>query len=144
VKTFPWLSLALLFVAYSSFSWELTHATATWIVWVLVLSFTLLQALFLTTWFDGFKVFIGRWLRSDVGYFMLILVCSISVTAVLVWFKAFGYVLVVVSSEILSRLELQNAGYNRVQSLFVLTLISLSGLAAGWFFTQNSLFRPTA
>lgn len=141
-RTFPLLSLALLFAAYSTFSWVLTHATATWLVWGLVLSFTLFQALFLTTWFDGLKLFIGSWLRSDVGYFTLIVVCSLSATAALVWFRAFGYFLVVVSSEILARLELQNAGYNRVQSLFVLTLVSLAGLAAGWFFTQNPLFRP--
>ncbi|NJO77577.1 MAG: hypothetical protein HC827_03030 [Cyanobacteria bacterium RM1_2_2] len=142
VRTFPLLSLALLFAAYSTFSWVLTHATATWLVWALVLSFTLFQALFLTAWFNGFKRFVSRWLRSDVGYFTLIVVCSLSVTAALVWFKAFGYFLVLVSAEILARLELQNAGYNRVQSLFVLTLVSLAGLAAGWLFTQSSLFRP--
>lgn len=144
VRTFPLLSLALLFCAYSTFSWVLTHATVTWLVWALVLSFTLFQALFLTTWFNGFKQFIGRWLRSDVGYFMLIVVGSLGVTAAIVWFKAFGYFLVVVSAEILARLELQNAGYNRVQALFVLTLVSLAGLAAGWFFTQNPLFSPVA
>jgi hypothetical protein len=140
VKQVPWLSLSMLFSAYATFSWFLIHWFAThvdvsiaeWAVWAMVLSFTLLQALLLTTLFDGVKLFFRRWLRSDVGYFSLILLASMSVTAALVWFRMFGYFLVLISAEILARLDLQNANLNRWQSLGVLTLVSLLGLAAGW------------
>lgn len=57
---------------------------------------------------------------------------SLGVTAALVWFKMFGYVLVLISAEILARLDLQNAKLNRWQSLAVLTLVSIAGLAVGW------------
>lgn len=57
---------------------------------------------------------------------------SMSVTAALVWFKMFGYVLVLISAEILARLDLQNARLNRWQALAVLTLVSVAGLAVGW------------
>lgn len=143
MKKLPWLALSLLFAAYSTFGWFLIHATVTWFVWVAVLSFTLFQALFLTTWFNGFKRFVSRWLRSDVGYFTLIIICSLSFTAAMVWFKTFGYFLVLVSAELLARLELQNSGCNRVQALFLLTLVSLAGLSVGWIVTENPLFRPT-
>jgi hypothetical protein len=140
VKKVPWLSLGILFSAYATFSWFLTQwvahqvgtALAEWAVWAIVLFCTLLQALLLTTLFDGVKLFFRKWLKSDVGYFSLIMLGSLSVTAALVWFRMFGYVLVLVSSEILARLDLQNAKLNRWQSLAVLTLVSVTGLAVGW------------
>jgi hypothetical protein len=142
VKKLPWLSLLLLFAAYSTFSWFLIHITATPLAWFLVLSFTLIQALLLTTWFDGLKRFARLWLRSDVGYFTLIILGALGVTMSLVWFKTFGYFLVLVSAELLARLDLQSFGYSRLQSLFVLTLFSLAGLGLGWLASQNPVFQP--
>jgi hypothetical protein len=140
VKKVPWLSLGILFSAYATFSWFITHwvlsrvsaGRAVWTVWAIVLFCTLLQALLLTTLFDGVKLFFRKWLKSDVGYFSLIMLGSLSVTAALVWFRMFGYVLVLVSAEILARLDLQNAKLNRWQSLVVLTFVSVAGLAVGW------------
>lgn len=140
MKKVPWLSLGILFSAYATFSWFLTHwvvsrvntEQAVWTVWAIVVFCTLLQALLLTTLFDGVKFFFRKWLKSDIGYFSIIMLGSLSVTAALVWFKLFGYVLVLVSAEILARLDLQNAKLNRWQSLAVLTLVSVAGLAVGW------------
>jgi hypothetical protein len=139
----------MLFAAYATFSWFLTHwflnAGAAWIAvwasWAFVLMLTLLQALLLTTWFDGMKLFFRRWLKSDVGYFSLIIVGALSVTVALVWFRIFGYFLVVVASEVLARLDLQNYSYTRWQALLVLTLVSLLGLAVGWSASFNPLFQ---
>jgi hypothetical protein len=148
MKKVPWLSLSILFSAYATFSWFLTHwfsqnlRTAwfgEWAVWAFVLFCTLMQALLLTTLFDGVKRFFRRWLKSDVGYFSLIIIGALSVTAAMVWFKMFGYFLVLVSSEILARLDLQNAKLNRWQSLGVLTAISIMGLAAGWCATLSPI-----
>lgn len=139
VKRLPLLSLAILLAAYTTFSWFLIHSTATWLAWSLVLAFTLLQALLLTTLFDGLKLFIGSWLKSDVGYFTLIIVASLGLTVIMVWFKVFGYFLVLIAAEVLARLDLQNAGYNRVQALLILTLFSLTGLAIGWGATVSSV-----
>jgi hypothetical protein len=132
VKRLPWLSLAILFAAYTSFSWFLIQSTATWLAWSLVLAFTLLQALLLTTLFDGLKALIKAWLKSDIGYFTLIIVASLGVTIVLVWFRIFGYFFVLIAAEILARLDLQNAGFTRVQALLILSTFSLLGLATGW------------
>lgn len=140
MKQFPWLSLAILFAAYTTFSWFLTHTTVSWLSWAIVLTFTLLQALLLTTLFDGLRRFLDRWLKSDVGYFTLIMMGSLSLTAALVWFKVFGYFLVLVAAEVLARLDLQDRRFNRVQSLFVLTIVSLAGLAAGWTTSQTPWF----
>lgn len=138
MKRLPLLSLAILLAAYTSFSWFLIQSTATWLAWALVLTFTLLQALLLTTLFDRLKVLIGAWLKSDVGYFTLIIAVSLGVTVSVVWFRVFGYVLVLIAAEVLARLDLQNAGFNRIQALLILTFFSLSGLAIGWSATVSS------
>ncbi|MCY7283756.1 MAG: hypothetical protein LH679_10005 [Cyanobacteria bacterium CAN_BIN43] len=148
MKKVPWLSLGILFSAYATFSWFLTHwvisqvstVWAVWTVWTIVLFYTLLQALLLTTLFDGVKFFFRKWLRSDVGYFSLIMLGSLSITAALVWFKMFGYILVLLSAEILARLDLQNAKLNRWQSLAILTVVSVAGLAVGWSTSFTPLF----
>lgn len=104
----------------------------TWLGWGIVLALTLFQALLLTTLFERLRILAGRWLRSDVGYFTLIILISLGVTIALVWFRTFGYFLVIITAEILVRLDLQDAEFNRFQALIILTFFSLSGLAAGW------------
>lgn len=139
MNRFPWLSLTILFAAYTTFSWFLTHSTITWLAWAVVLTFTMMQALLLTTMFDGLRAFISRWLRSDVGYFTLIMVTSLGITIVFLWFQVFGYFLVLIAAEILARLDLQNAGFNRVQALVILSIFSFCGLAVGWAASLNQL-----
>lgn len=138
MKKLPWVSLAILFAAHSTFSWFLTRSTVTWLAWALVFTFTLMQALLLTTLFDEVRGVIASWLKSDVGYFTLIIVVSLGVTIALVWFRVFGYILVLVSAEILARLDLQNAGFNRIQALLILSLVSFSGLSVGWLTSLSS------
>ena len=139
MKKFPWLSLALLLAAYATFSWFFTHAFTqvltfsgtAYLAWSLVLGFTLLEALLLTTQFNGLKSLIGRWLQSDVGYFTLIFVASLGGTLAFIWSNVTGYFVVLIAAEILARLDLQNARFSRLQSFVILTVISMLGLAVG-------------
>ncbi|MBW4657117.1 MAG: hypothetical protein KME15_00435 [Drouetiella hepatica Uher 2000/2452] len=138
-RKFPWLSLALLLAAYATFSWFFTHAftqvltfsNTAYLSWSLVLAFTLLEALLLTTQFDGLKSLIGRWLRSDMGYFTLIIAASLGATLAFIWSNVTGYFVVLIAAEILARLDLQNAKFSRFQSFIILTVISVLGLAIG-------------
>jgi hypothetical protein len=136
----PWLSLLLLLAAYSIFSWFLIRTLGA-VALVLVSGVAVIQALLLTTWLNGLKRFFSLWLRSDIGYFTLILMLSLGSTMALVWFKTFGYCLILVSSELLARLDLQNAGHNRWQTLLILMIVSWLGLGVGWTAAQNPLFR---
>jgi hypothetical protein len=138
-RSLPWLSLLLLLTAYSTFSWFLYKSLdVTWVVWLLVLSLTLLEALLLTTLSKGLRLFVRSWLTSDVGYFASIIFMAMFVVFALVWVKVFSYVLVVVCAELLARLELQSAAFKRWQSFWILTGVSITGLALGlaadyWF-----------
>jgi hypothetical protein len=131
-KFLPWLSLGLLLAAYSTFSWYVYHLTVTWVVWVSVIGFALLQAVFLTTLTQGLRSMIGRWLGSDTGYFTTVIGLAFLATTVLVWIHIFGYIITVIAAEVLARLDLQNRGFSQVQSLAILTLVSLTGLGIGW------------
>jgi hypothetical protein len=139
VKNLPWLSLTLLLAAYITFSWFLTHtfthfltfSTITYWAWATVFGLTVLQTLLLTTLFDPFKRVVSRWLRSDMGYFTLIIVSSFGATIALIWYTVTGYFLVLIAAEILARLDLQKAKFTRLQALIILTAISMMGLALG-------------
>jgi hypothetical protein len=74
----------------------------------------------------------GNWLRSDIGYFSIVLLGALSIAFILVWSHVFEYLMVVIGSEILSRLELQRARFNNWQSLGILTFVSVLGLGVGW------------
>lgn len=129
--TNPVFSTILLLVTYIMLSWFLYQTTAPWLVWVLALVFAIVQASLLTTLSEGLRRFISNWLKSDLGYFSIIALGAFSITIILVWFHVFEYFLMVVGAELLARLDLQNAGLNRWQSLGVLTITSIVGLSAG-------------
>ncbi|MFQ3616900.1 MAG: hypothetical protein SNJ57_08130 [Cyanobacteriota bacterium] len=136
-----WVSLPLLLAAYTSFSWFLYQNTEHWVAWVLATVFAIVQALLLTAWSRGLRRFFRNWLQSSLGYFSLVLLGAMSIAVILVWYHVFEYILVVVAAEILARLDLQQAKLGRWQSLGVLTVISVLGLAIGWT-AETTLHAP--
>jgi len=136
IRAFPWLSLGLLLVSYSTFSWYLYNSTTSWIIWVTVIAFSILQALLLTTFADGLRSIIDAWLQSDIGYFTTVIVGALLLAFALIWINILGYILVLLASEMLARLDLQRIGCNRIQSLFLLTGVSLLGLYFGHIISQ--------
>jgi len=139
VKKFPFASLLLLLTAYGTFSWFLYQSTAPWSVWVGMAVFALAQALLLTALSRGLRSAIRGWLKSDIGYFSVVLIGAFSIALVLVWFNVFEYILLVMATEVLARFDLQTIGLNRWQSLVVLTIVSLLGLSIGWVADQALL-----
>jgi len=97
-----------------------------------MVSFAILQASLLTTFSKGFRTFLTKWLQSDLGYFSMVLLGAISIAFVLVWYHIFEYALVVIGTEILSRIDLQTAGFNEWQALGILFFVSILGLATSW------------
>lgn len=131
MKKLPFVSLALLLLAYTTFSWLLYNAEVTWLVWAAFAAFILIQAFLLTTAARKFQQFLERWLKSDLGYFSSILLLGLFVLFALAWFHVFGHVLVLASAELLARIDLRRAGYTRIQALILLLVVSLIGLLLG-------------
>ncbi len=130
------LSSLLLLLAYSSFSWFLSHQALGPVAWAVAIAFTLAQALLLTIQADRSQLALNGWLQSDLGYFSLVIIGAIFIAFAFVWARIFGYVLVVFAAEILVRLDLQLMGFNRAQSLVILMLVSFGGLSVGWVASQ--------
>ncbi|MEM9219723.1 MAG: hypothetical protein AAGD25_36020 [Cyanobacteria bacterium P01_F01_bin.150] len=141
-----WLSFGLLFASYSSFSWFLHHSIKNWqvwgltidpwIVWAVAIGTALAEALMLTTLMDNAKCWLDNWLKSDLGYFTIVVVGAMMVAVAFVWFKIFGYVLALLASEVMARLDLQSLGVRRSHALIILTIISLMGVAIGWIINE--------
>jgi hypothetical protein len=127
----PLVSLLLLFGAYTTFSWFLHNAEVSWLAWGLVIGLSLLEALLLTTFSHHWRSVVRSWLESDLGYFTTVICSAFLLTMTLVWIQVASYILVVVSAELLARLDLQNSGYRRWRAFAILTLVSLAGLAVG-------------
>lgn len=114
--------------------WGLT--VPPWVVWALAVGTALAEALMLTTLLDSAKRWLDKWLKSDVGYFTVVVIGAMMVAVAFVWFKLFGYVLALLASETLARLDLQSLGVKRVQAMVLLTIISLLGVAVGWLINE--------
>lgn len=97
-----------------------------------MIGFAIFQATLLTTFSQGFRTFVTKWLKSDIGYFSSVLIGAISIAFILVWYHTFEYALVVIGSEILSRIDLQSSGFNQWQTLGILFFVSFLGVVASW------------
>ena len=114
--------------------WGLTIAP--WMVWALAIGTALAEALMLTTLMDSAKRWLDRWLKSDVGYFTVVVIGAMMVAVAFVWFNLFGYVLALFASETLARLDLQSLGVKRWHAMILLTITSLIGVAVGWIINE--------
>ncbi len=133
--------------AYSTFSWLLYRSNVTWQSWLVVLVFALMQAFLLTTFSRGLQQFIGSWLKSDLGYFSVVLIGGLVAVFALAWFQLFGHILVLTASEVLARIDLRRAGYSGIQALVVLMMVSLLGLAVGgtaYYYNLHLTPEPTS
>lgn len=148
-----WLSFGLLFASYSSFSWFLHHSIrdwhflgiiiAPWMVWAVAIGTAVAEAMMLTTLMDNFRRWIDGWLKSDLGYFTVVVVGAMSIAFAMVWFRLFGYVLALLASETLARLDLQSVGVRRSHAFIILTITSLVGVAVGWLINEVPYQEPS-
>ncbi|MDQ2096867.1 MAG: hypothetical protein QQW96_04385 [Tychonema bourrellyi B0820] len=72
-----------------------------------------------------------RWLSTDMGAFLSIIVCSFIAVIVVTWLHLFTTCLVLVSAGALARLDIQVSGFKKWQSFGILATISLTGLGLG-------------
>jgi hypothetical protein len=132
VKKLLLLSLLLLLSTYSVLGYFLAYWTVPWIVWLAVMVFAIAQATLLASFSKDFKGSIRQWIDSEMGHFTTISIAALGIAVALMWFQLFQYVLMIAATELLARVELQHAGYNRSTILGILTGLSLVGLGVGW------------
>jgi hypothetical protein len=155
LQKFPWLSLSLLLLTYGVFGWIVAQSLTLWsfalieqgktwgwfleedtasgIIYLLEIAAILLISLALTMPITLLTIFFGTWLKSDTSTMLSILGWSFLFVIVVRWISTFIRFLVLFAAAVLLRLDLQEAGYNKWQTFFVLIVACFFGFGSGIF-----------
>ncbi len=80
----------------------------------------------------SFSSFISRWFKSDTVAFMTIVTIAGMAAVILYWLHVFLQILTILAADALARIDIQTAGLSGNQAFWILVLVSLTGLIAGW------------
>jgi hypothetical protein len=127
-----WVSLTLLFVTYFIFGWKLSAFKIPLpIAWLLSVAAVLLLAVLLSFPLKDTRTLINRWLKTDTGAFMSIILSALLAVIVVTWLHLFATGLVLISAGALARLDLQMSGLKKWGAFGVLAAVSMTGLGLG-------------
>lgn len=131
LKKFPWVSLALLLVTYSTLGWLLSDFDDPWFVWaIVVIGVFLIAASLSSPWSNIRNGFAGLF-KSDTRAFLFTVVAAFLTVLITTWFHLFAHALVVISACTLFRLDSQTANLSQAQVFWISTIVSLAGLGLG-------------
>lgn len=132
IKRFPWLSLTLLMVAYGSFGWFLSNPqTSSQFAWFVALGWAwIISEVFLDPITD-FSRFIMRWFKSDTVAFLSICMIAGLAAVIMFWLHVFLYIVTILATEALARIDLNTINCSRRQTLWILSSVSIVGLLIG-------------
>ncbi|MEO6863359.1 MAG: hypothetical protein ABI180_17770 [Microcoleus sp.] len=126
------LSLILLFVTYFIFGWKLSEFDVPpHLTWFLAVAAVLVLAIALSFPLKGTKKLIMRWISSDAGAFISIIVGALLAVLVVTWLHLFVTGLVLTSAGALARLDIQIFGHQRWRTFAILAAVSMTGLGLG-------------
>jgi hypothetical protein len=80
----------------------------------------------------SFNEFISRWFHSDTVAFMAIFTAAGMAAIILFWLHVFLQILTILAAEALARIDIQVARMSGIQAYWILTVVSMTGLIAGW------------
>ena len=127
-----WLSLTLLFLAYFCLGWKLSEFDVPpHLVWFLSLAVSLVLSVVLSFPLRDTKTLIRRWLSTDMGAFLSIIVGALVAVIVVTWLHLFTTCLILISAGSLARLDIQVSGFKKWRSFGILASVSLTGLGLG-------------
>ena len=151
--TFPFFSLAIVVLTYSSFGWYVGSSAISWSHWlaeqgdtwgwffkdesiflllhliagfvVLLISASLAAPVAIIT------LIFGSSFKSDSKAMIAVLLWSFAVVVMLRWITDFSHFLLLLCAAILAKLELQKLNNSYWQVMFILILICLGGFVLG-------------
>ncbi|UKO97798.1 hypothetical protein [Nostoc sp. UHCC 0870] len=118
------LPLILLWVAYAFLGWYLAAHHIIWLVGGFVATIAIAVVRKSISWLERLVSLGSRTL-------VVILVLSISIALVATWSLLFSLFLIPVASTLLADLEMRFAGFNKVDSFWILTVLATTGLVIG-------------
>lgn len=131
MKSFLWVSLTLVGLAYGSLGWLISEAHLHWSAWLgIAIAILFLLSALTTPWLkiaDYSIIFF----RSDTRTFAFSVLAAFLFFLMIAWFRVFLDTLVIISANILLRIDLQASGLGEKQTFLITSIISLIGLALG-------------
>jgi hypothetical protein len=120
----PWISLALLWLAYALLGWYLAVHHIIWLAGGFITAVALVIARKSIVWLEQLFTFGSQTL-------VIVLFLSISIATVETWSIILSLFLIPVATTFLADLEMRFAGFSKIDSFLVLTLLAVSGLFVG-------------
>lgn len=145
----PWLSLSILSIAYGVFGWIYAAWAVAYIdqgklfFWILEKNIItvilygigtcliLLIALTFTAPIAFMTFGINKWLRSNFGAFMSIILGAMAFALIVQWLGFFAKIFVLLASAMLARIELRIMGIKTWISSLIIGSLCLLGFGAG-------------
>lgn len=127
----PWVSLTLLVTAYSTLGWVVYNAHAPWFVWLLLVFSVALVVEGLVVPWSRIRRYLAIVLKSDVRAFGFSVLGAFLAFVIVAWLHIFVHALVILASNMLVRLNLQEAGVQKQQTFWILFIFSIAGIGVG-------------
>lgn len=127
-----WVSSLLLVVAYSTYGQMLHHAGVNETIWLISLGFVVVKASVFTLLWRPTRRLLLLGFQSDAGYSIMVLVLASLAVVVVVQFRAFAYIVVLIAAAILVRVDCLIQRLSDRATFLVLLGLPLLGLGLTW------------
>jgi hypothetical protein len=121
---FPVMPLVLLWLAYALLGWYLAAHHIIWLMGAFVVAVAIAIVRKSITWLERLVAFGSRTL-------VVILFVSASIAFVETWSLLFSLFVIPLATTWLADLEMRFAGFNKVDSFWILTVLAIFGLTLG-------------
>lgn len=128
----PWLSSALLLLAYGVLGYGLVEAVPLWLTGAIATAVILVKLITLTAFFQTCAQLLGEWFSEDVIHLALVLTAAFFVAVVLVWHHIFENLLLILAAEFLLDVDLKTAGVDRGISCALSVALLTGGFSISW------------
>lgn len=131
MKSFLWVSLTLVVLAYGSLGWLISQAHSPWYVWLTVVTAILFLLSALTTPWLKIADYSIIFFKSDTRTFAFSVLAAFLFFVMIARFRVFLDTLLIICANILLRIDLQGSGLGERQTFLITSIFSLAGLALG-------------
>jgi hypothetical protein len=126
VRPTLWVSLLTVSLAYGLLGWQLSAQHIFWSIGSLTAVFIFTIA---SVWGGGI---LGRMMRIGPRGLITMLIFSLALTLAASAPTAFAEILILVATQLFTRLEFQTAGFSRSITLVILLSVSSTAFSCGW------------
>jgi hypothetical protein len=139
----PYLSLTLLFLTYVTFGWLLYGWTSDRVIWLVAAFAVVILGGFVAHPSRSVSLSFGRFFKTDIRAFILIILASIGSVILLTWLQLFVDVVVLCTAGLLVSLDLRTGGWNKPIALLIIIGWQLLGMSAGLYLHDLWVHPPS-